>query len=436
MHPMTGTRRGPRLLLAAALALLAPAAALAADPPPRVPVARCGSETATLLRREAPDKPWQVVKEKEELLAGDLILGGTDGVIDSRDGGVRLSIVGDMDGATPLPVLETALVLNDPKDADLDLTLQRGRIELVNRKEKGGVVVRLHFREAQGELMLNDPGTRVSVQVLGRWTRGSHFSRLMKPGEAAPTVAALLLVIKGEVMVNTKDKAFALKAPPGPAVLFTENLLDPHSEAQYLEKLPAWAEGQATTERGKKIRAVMKQFQQSLQNKPVTEVLADMVKSPDALERRCAVVLMGATDHLAMLGLVLAESKDAEVWDAAVLALRHWIGREPGQDLRLYEGLVKLKVFKPREAESIVQMLHSFSDDDLSRPETYEVLIDLLESERTSLRFLAAWHLARVVPEGKKIGYDPFAPKEERAKAVAEWRKLIPAGQLPPKPDK
>ncbi len=81
----------------------------------------------------------------------------------------------------------------------------------------------------------------------------------------------------------------------------------------------------------------------------------------------------------------------------------------------------------------MLTLLHSFGDEDLARPETYEMLLAYLGSDRLAVRGLANWHLYRLVPAGRKIGYNPLAPEEERARAIREWKKLIPSGQLPPK---
>ncbi len=42
-----------------------------------------------------------------------------------------------------------------------------------------------------------------------------------------------------------------------------------------------------------------------------------------------------------------------------------------------------------------------------------------------------------MVPEGEKFGYNPLADKEARERAVEEWKKLIPPGEVPKavKPD-
>ena len=117
-----------------------------------------------------------------------------------------------------------------------------------------------------------------------------------------------------------------------------------------------------------------------------------------------------------------------------MVALRHWIGRAPGQDQILYHGLIDAKVFTPLEAETALELLHDFGDDDLARPVTYQLLIHLLDSDKRFIRGLAYWHLSRLVPAGVKFGYDPFAPQEAREAAVKKWKELIPDGKLPPAP--
>jgi len=82
-----------------------------------------------------------------------------------------------------------------------------------------------------------------------------------------------------------------------------------------------------------------------------------------------------------------------------------------------------------------MQLLHSFGENDLARPELYEMLVRYMGHDALGIRGLAHWHLSRLVPEGRKINFDPLAPKEQREKARAEWKALvekeIAAGQLP-----
>src|SRR5262249_17590328 len=121
-------------------------------------------------------------------------------------------------------------------------------------------------------------------------------------------------------------------------------------------------------------------------------------------------------------------------WDNGVLALRHWIGRAPGQDMKLFQAMLKEGKFTEKQAGTVMQLLHSFGEDDMAHPETYDVLIMYLNHEKVAIRGLAHWHLVRMVPEGEQIGYSPFDPKEKREKAIEEWKKLLPEGKLPSKP--
>ena len=89
----------------------------------------------------------------------------------------------------------------------------------------------------------------------------------------------------------------------------------------------------------------------------------------------------------------------------AIIVLRHWIGRSAGQDLKLYNELMEKGHFKPAEAELVLQLLHSFGDAALKKPETYEALIDFLDCDRMAVRALAHWHLERLVPAGRKIEF-------------------------------
>src|SRR5438477_1187540 len=54
------------------------------DTPGRVEVARGLSATGTLVRREGPEKPWQMVKEGAALYSGDLIIGLPGAALESK----------------------------------------------------------------------------------------------------------------------------------------------------------------------------------------------------------------------------------------------------------------------------------------------------------------------------------------------------------------
>jgi hypothetical protein len=77
-------------------------------------------------------------------------------------------------------------------------------------------------------------------------------------------------------------------------------------------------------------------------------------------------------------------------------------------------------------------LLHGFTQAALEQPLTFETLIQYLGHGRLGVREFAAEHLERLVPQGRKLGYDPAAAPAARTRAQAAWRKLVPEGKLPP----
>jgi hypothetical protein len=408
----------------------------AADEPKHSCAGTCASETGTLLRRDAPRQPWHIITHKEELRAGDLILGGGGAAIDASGGAVRLAFLGDLAELSPYPVRECAVVLREEADTDLAFTLDRGRVNVINRKEKGPAHVRVHVRQDTWDLTLQEPGASIALELYGRWPAGTVFTKNPGPKDA-PVANLVFLVLRGDVLLKHDVHTHALTAPPGPALIEWDSVSGMDPAPHTLQKLPLWAEESAeATALARKKLAILARFRQAALKDGIDSALDELVASEDPADRRLAVLIMAALDDLPRLAKALRESNHPDVWDNGVLALRHWIGRGPGQDQRLYSGLIEGGKYSPANAEAIVQLLHSFGDDELARPETYEALIDYLDSNVLPLRGLAHWHLIRLVPAGKKFEYSPLDPPEKRAAAVRKWKELIPSGKMPPKPEK
>jgi hypothetical protein len=244
----------------------------------------------------------------------------------------------------------------------------------------------------------------------------------------------IFLVQKGEAEVKTPTHQYLLKAPPGPAMLHVDHLGEAGNSPQHLDKVPEWAAEEGDNERARKVKVIIAHFREVAKTKSIGEALDEAVQSDDPTARRTAIYAMGALDELPRLGQALRTAKHPDVWDNAVIALRHWLGRGPGQDLLLYNGLINQAKFTPRSAEIFVQLLHGFSKAQLAQPETYETLIDYLQSDRAAIRALAHWYLVRLVPEGKNIEFKPYGNKEEREHCYKEWCKMIPSGRVPARP--
>jgi hypothetical protein len=422
-----------RASLGLAIGLVLMYSSAAADDAARTVVAKCTTEAPSMIRQDAPGKPWQAVPGKSDLVSGELLLGESGATLVSANGAVRLTFLSDLNGLSRFPIVETVVKLHPAKDVDLDFSMERGRVDLTNLKKKGPARVRVHVGDRVGEIVLSEPASRVAFEIYGRWVSGTRFNKNAKPDEG-PTIAFVVLALKGEVVVKAKGREVTLHAPPGPALLIGDSIDDPDSHPQNLRELPNWATDEVQSERAQKTKAAIAKFRKLATEKSVSDAAAEMVRTGDETERRVGVNLLAATDDLTRLAMAMSETRYPDVWDTGVMALRHWIGRGPGQDQKLYKRLIDEAKYPAGEAEIVLNLLHSFSDIDKARPETYEALIDYLGSDRLAIRALALWHLNRLVPEGKKIGYNPLSPKDAQEKAIKEWRKLVPSGKVPSRP--
>jgi hypothetical protein len=427
--------RGTLPLAALPALLLIPGPLLPAAEAARAEAGKNIGAAGTLISREAPGKPWHGVGHDEKLYTGDLIVGPLGAELASKDGAVRVLFLGDIDHLSPFPILEAAVQLHQTAGYDLDLTLDRGRIDLINQKEKGPARVRLRVRDKSCDFTLAEPGTRLILELYGGWPKGVRFTT--KPGpKDVPALDLIALVAKGDVEIKHEDKHFAMSAPPGSALIRWSTEAEEAPVPQSLKELPPWALPAKPSERAQRAEALVKRFGELIMSKGLHEAEDEFLNSDDELQRGIAMAALAATDDLSRLGQVLMSAKHHEDWERGVRILRHWLGRGPGQDMKLYERLIEVRKMPPKQAATVVQLLHSFSEEEEARPELYETLIGYLGNDVLAIRGLAYWHLVRLVPAGRGLGYDPFASKEERENARKKWQELIPPGKMPPKPEK
>jgi len=427
------------LIISAFIILVAPQFAFA-QPTTRTIVAQAHSPDATFSARPANGNQFHTLSDNENLYAGDLLVSLPGGTLTSKNGAVTLKALSDFDGRSPLPILETAFSLNDPKDSDFDFVLDRGRVDLTNIKTDGSATVRLRFWDQEWKIVLDEPNTRVAVEICGRWPSGTRF-KVAEPGSdpakhPAPVASLVLLVLKGSASVNIGGVTLALKSPPGPAELRWNSLTGTRPQPLKMEKLPEWADPETKlSEQEKKLAAIIEKFRQARATDPAKTIDA-FLASTDPIEQQVALVTLGGLDELQKMGKALSEAKSVEEWDFGITILRHWLGRSRGQEQKLYSTLVNLRGYTPEQAKCIIQMLFGFSEADIQLPETYEVLIEYLIHEKPGIRNLAAWHLVRLVPQGKAIPFKPNGSLPENEKVYEAWKKLVPNGKLPPPPEK
>jgi hypothetical protein len=385
-----------------------------------------------ILLREGPDKPWQFTKDKDPLYPGAEILGGLGATVESADGAVQARFLGNLAKLSPFPILESSIVFQEARDADLAFEMVRGRIDVINHKKSGPAKVKVTVRGKTGEITLMEPGARLVIEIYSRWPKGVRFTKTPKETDV-PAMALAFIAAKGEVQLKGKDHVFTIKAPPGPALLMVSSFGDEAPQLQTLDKVPDWVD-EKDSELHKKVRALVKHIQEQAAKTSLGEALLQVALAEDEKGREMALILLAGLDDLEQLAAAMTKSKHPDVLDNGIVVMRHWIGRGPGQDLKLYNAFIEKAKWKPAEAEMAMQLLHSFSDAEVQKPETYETLISCLECERPLIRGLANWHLIRLVRAGKQIGFMATAPAEDREKAVKAWRELVPEGTIPGQP--
>lgn len=419
--------------MAGMTALFVPCLVLA-QPAGRVVIGKATSPAATFAARGETDAAFRVLGDKADLFPGELLVALPGAGLDSKNGAVALKSYADYDSRSPLPILETAVVLHENPAVDLDFTLDRGRVDLTNKKPSGAATARVRFWGQTWIITLETPGTRVALELCGRWPTGARFrpADAKAPGKGESPVASLvLLVLEGAAQADVGGVSVALKAPPGPALLEWDSVAGVRPQPQRLEKLPEWADpNTGLTPEGAKTQAAVEKFRAARAANPA-EALAKFLDSTDPAEQRVALVTLGATDDLVKLGQELAEAKTAEEWDFGITVLRHWLGRCPGQDQKLFQTLTTARGYTPNQARIVLQLLFGFTPAEIARPETYEVLIEYLRHDKPGIRNIAAWHLVRLVPAGKAIAWKPAGTPAEADQAYAAWKKLVPAGTLP-----
>ncbi|HEV3205094.1 MAG TPA: hypothetical protein VGY77_11950, partial [Gemmataceae bacterium] len=396
------------------------------------------AEPNIVLQRQNPKGNWQRLIHNNPVFSEDLLvcLPGYRSKITS-DSGPDLILWGNVpDGTAPLFVLESAVVLHASPDVDLDVTLDHGRIALVNSKPEGRAKVRLRFHQENWELAL-EPGSEAALELWGTYTPEVDFNR--EPTKDDIPLAGLgLFVLKGQLDLKVRYDHHIMREPKDPvqkepALFVWDNLRGPARGPQPLEKLPTWAKKAARKDQ--RMTQALENLSQRFNRQATPDViLPEMIKERDKATQVLGVYCLGATDDLPNLLEAMTDDKQPEVRLTAIEVLRHWIGQHAERDLMLYRELEKK--YKSATAEVIMHLLHSFSEERRSRPATYEQLIEWLRSDKLPIRELAIWHLSRLPATAeiaKKIPYDPAGSGDQREQAYERWKSFVPEGKMPMK---
>jgi hypothetical protein len=423
-------------LLFPALLLLAGPVALGHGQPVRqragtpIDLGECTSPRGTVLAREQGGKSWTALGPGKSIRSGDTLvaLPGERGELALKKGAARLSLVGLLPEVSLSDALDSSVRLYRPTGADVDVLVERGRVQLSRRGAKGDVKVHVRVGKQFWDVTLQEPGTEIVLEVVHNWPRGVRLP--VKAGADLQRATYFTLVlVKGSGQLAVDGEEFGLR----PVSIYNWSSGAGGFGPRSLSSLPAFLKqrkeplpGAAALEAGiARLR--------ELYAKEESEPLRQAIQAKDAGTRRAGVFAAASLADLGRLLDASADVKHADVRAAAVIGLRYWLAQSAGHPAELNQALLNRRTPKG-QAATILYLLHTYSEDERRRPETYEALIDYLQHGNVMIRELASWQLYRLVPQGHKIHYDAAAPAEELARAHREWRQLIPVGELPPAP--
>ncbi len=427
----------------------APAVSVSGVPAPSVPavssesVKVLSSRGTVLVRDENKGGTYRTVDKGSSVGTGETVLSFHDGVIASANGKVQATLRSDLSGKNPLPVLESAVVTRMPSSGvDLELKLSRGRVDFVNTAKEGKVTIRIVGPFTSSDLVLASPGTRVEVEIYGRWLPGSRFAALPDNTkyvpENSPVLRWMVLVLKGEVEIQHPLSSFSLKAPPGNALIQAQSINSERPVPEHLDALPDWVNEDPKDPEVAKTKPALEKLAAALASHgDPSKAFEEFSQSKDPVERIIAVYGLAAIDELEKMFVIIRSSKQEDVVDEGIIALRHYLGRGPGVDQAFYKFLMTHQinnqpVFKPSQAEALIDLIYGFNEEQKAQPTTYSYLLKQLSNKRQAFRGLAIWHLERLVPDGQKIGYDPTDEEPAREISIKKWRdKLTELKKLP-----
>jgi hypothetical protein len=403
------------------------------------------SPDSILVQASGPERDkWRLVRANGRISSGVKLL-NLPGFRDELklDSGLQVSLwavtLPTNDDLDPVKEeLETRVEfhLPEPKFA-ADTTLDYGRVVFVNPPKSLPAKVRLRFRTEIWDLAI-EPDSEILVDGISGFEPGDRFSKL--PGDESPLSELYVSAKRGKVTIQIRERApIELAAPPGFALLGWDSRTRLKPPAPLVAALPQWSSDLFN-------RAAMKDEFKAVLNGLVSRTaqmdtsidlaLKELAASEKSFGQIYAAYALVAIDDIGPVVDALDDLLKPQMRVAAKLAIQNWIGQRPENALALHQFLTQKKNFSESQADSVLQLLHPFSRQDLSSPETYEVLFRELADEKLAVRELALFYLARIDPDGfKSSNYNPVLP-DGREAAIARWRKRLTDGKILPKPPK
>lgn len=405
----------------------------------RVEVGTMNDPTGMLIARPATKDVWMPVKPQEAVFTSDLLMAlpGFRGSV-KLDTGVTLMLWGNLLEFLPVSALESQVTLHrSPIGCDLDFTLDRGRVVVINDKTDGSARVRVRYHGEVWDIELTEK-TEILIDGLFSLEPGTRYQP--NEGSTNPPMRQLFVGVSkgtGTVLIPDRDP-IELKAPPGHAVIGWDNKGRLKTPLKIAEPLPHWTREIPTKSAAADLKVVLENLRNRLLSGTTAQIaLTELTQQEDKpFAQIYSAYGLQAIDEIGRVVDALDDLTKPAMRAAAIPALRHWVARDQKNSLNLHRMLRADKGYTSDQADVVVQLMHSFVEADIYDKKTYEFLFLQLEDPKLAVRELAYWHLAQLDPDGARSSmYNPAADQQRDA-ALRRWRQRLSEGKLPPKPPK
>ena len=381
--------------------------------------------------------------------------------------GVEVTLWGNLPELTlDSSVLESrAIVHASVPQLDADITLERGRLILRNKKTDGkDAVVRLRFndptqaKEEFFDITLNGSDAAIIVDRSCEMDREEPFYEDPKDANRlGPTALMKIFAYELSANVRSGQPSYSVSEMQQPMLQWQSRqgkLGAPKNAVlpPWLKGIPELKDAAAKLARDKAVSAHFS-LAKIMETKPIDVALAEVMQTvqtnagkemiggkPPSVDTytqwRHAIRCYAAIDDVSTVyGEFARADTPIFIRGLCIPTLQQWLAWNRENDYELLETLRKNGHNKTVSVK-IMELFHMISTEDAGKRVTYQNLIEGLNNDVLPIRTLSHWHLLNLVPAGGNIAYDPAMPRDRREAAARAWVALITMPTPTPKKDK
>lgn len=379
-----------------------------------LPVATNGADAMGMFLQLIGNEEWRITRPQASLLSNEplMALPGYTGNI-ALPGGMRAILLGQFSpNLSANPYAETIAELHPAKEADLDLTLYRGRMIIQGRTaQQTPAVARIRYQGETWEITL-PTGSEVGIQARGQ----------VVPGDGPWLVeqSIELIASKGNVQVKHDDQVSRL-TPKQRLVWNSRMPEDKPAEQSELGEMPVWIAKYQTApkEAVESLVALRTRTHAKLQKNGkdlnwFSLACDEILEEGKLIDRQTAMLGLSTLDRLQPL---LALQNDPAANGRRKFShevIHHWLNQDAARAQALLD-LLKEAGYSDDDSKRLLSLYRGTTK---ASPDVMQALLLDMAHPRVAIREQAWQVLTALMPDRPNI-FDPTGPEEQRTKAIS-----------------